>query len=92
MLAVISDIHGNYKALTAVFNTMKQFPVKQIICRGDIVGYGPDPELCTDVNMEKALLTLTRNHDFALVNEPQGLNEMAAVVIYLSQTGWTYAL
>jgi diadenosine tetraphosphatase ApaH/serine/threonine PP2A family protein phosphatase len=85
VLAIISDIHGNYEALTAVFDDMQQFPVEQIVCLGDIVGYGPDPELCTDVIMEKSLLTLMGNHDFALLNGPEGFNEIAAEVIYLTR-------
>lgn len=85
MLAILSDIHGNLEALNSVFDDLKDFPVDTIICLGDIVGYGPDPEACTDVIMEKASITLMGNHDFALIHGPQGFNPIAAESIYSAQ-------
>ena len=43
-IAVISDIHGNYKALEAFLEFIKQDPVDGIICLGDYVTDGPYPE------------------------------------------------
>ena len=43
MLAVISDIHSNTEALTAVLDDIASRDVKQIVCLGDVVGYGPNP-------------------------------------------------
>jgi len=46
-LALISDIHGNLEALEAVIDDIEaNSPEAKIICAGDIVGYGPDPEAC----------------------------------------------
>ena len=84
-LALISDIHGNLEALCAVLDDIADFPVDEIICLGDIVGYGPDPEACTDIVMNKAQLTLMGNHDYALLHGPANFNPMAANVIYLTQ-------
>ena len=42
-IAVISDIHGNLEALEAVLADIQTLNVDQIICLGDIVGYGPNP-------------------------------------------------
>lgn len=44
--AVISDIHGNHEALTAVLADIKQKGIKDIFCLGDIVGYGAEPGKC----------------------------------------------
>jgi diadenosine tetraphosphatase ApaH/serine/threonine PP2A family protein phosphatase len=49
MIAVISDIHGNLEALEAVLADVDRFPVKQLYCLGDIVGYGPNPSECVDL-------------------------------------------
>jgi predicted phosphodiesterase len=46
MLALLSDIHGNLEALTAVLQRLRQLGVSEVICLGDIVGYGPDPVEC----------------------------------------------
>ncbi len=42
-LAVISCIHGNSTALSAVLSDIDRQQVEQIYCLGDLVGYGPDP-------------------------------------------------
>lgn len=43
-LALISDIHGNYKALEAFLAFLEKHPVDGIICLGDYVTDGPYPE------------------------------------------------
>src|SRR4051812_2830707 len=42
-LAIISDIHANLEALTAVLADIEARGVTRIICLGDVVGYGPNP-------------------------------------------------
>ena len=44
--AIISDIHGNLEALTAVLKDIDRQSVDEVYCLGDIVGYGPDPSEC----------------------------------------------
>lgn len=46
--AVISDIHGNLEALTAVLDDVRDQRIDDLICLGDIVGYGPNPAECLD--------------------------------------------
>ncbi len=43
-LAVISDIHGNYKALEAFLDYITQFSIDGIICLGDYVTDSPYPQ------------------------------------------------
>ena len=43
MPAIISDIHGNLEALTAV---LSQTEDRDVVCLGDIVCYGPDSTEC----------------------------------------------
>ena len=69
-LAVISDIHANVIALDAVLVDIKdQFPeVNELICPGDIAGYGPNPvETIERILDEKKFAVVTRgNHDHAV--------------------------
>jgi len=74
MLAVISDIHSNTEALTAVLEDIAKRNVTRIVCLGDVIGYGPEPESCMDVVMEKAEITLMGNHDYAVLYEPSNFN------------------
>ena len=42
-LAVISDIHSNLQALTAVWARMDEIGIDTVHCLGDVVGYGASP-------------------------------------------------
>ena len=46
--AIISDIHGNLAALEAVLAHIRQQQVSEIFCLGDVVGYGPDPNVVVE--------------------------------------------
>jgi predicted phosphodiesterase len=43
-VAILSDIHGNIEALDAVWLDMAPMQVERVVCLGDVVGYGPNPE------------------------------------------------
>jgi len=62
--AVISDIHSNLEALAAVLEDIRKRGIREIICLGDIVGYGPNPKECIDL-AKKFKLTILGNHDEA---------------------------
>ncbi|MEN3046027.1 MAG: metallophosphoesterase family protein [Candidatus Hydrothermales bacterium] len=76
---VLSDIHSNYEALDSVIKVANKEGYDEIICLGDIVGYGADPNLCADFIRENAKVTVLGNHDLALINpeERKNLNEFA---------------
>lgn len=80
--ALISDIHGNLEALTAVMADMSLRQVDRIVCLGDIVGYGPNPCQCLDIVMKKSSLTILGNHDQAALFDPDGFNPVALRAIY----------
>ncbi len=80
--ALISDIHGNLEALTAVLADAKSLSVTEIYCLGDIIGYGPNPCECLDLVMNHAKVTILGNHDQAALFDPDGFNPMALQAIY----------
>ena len=66
MKAIISDIHGNLEALTAVLEDIRGKGVEEIICLGDIVGYGPNPTEC--LNRARGFtLSILGNHEEAVL-------------------------
>jgi len=79
--ALVSDIHGNIEALNAVMADIAQQSVDELICLGDIVGYGPNPIECLELIMKKAKLTILGNHDQASVFDPSGFNPIAMKAI-----------
>lgn len=63
-IGIISDIHGNLEALESVIEDLKE--LDKIICLGDIVGYGPDPEECIKIVREISDVVLAGNHDWGV--------------------------
>jgi predicted phosphodiesterase len=67
LVAVVSDIHSNLVALEAVLAASPQ--AAAVWCLGDTVGYGPRPEACARLVMERGTLSVAGNHDRAVVRE-----------------------
>ncbi len=66
-LAILSDIHGNLEALLQVLEEVANLQIDRVICLGDVVGYGADPNACVDVIQDVAEVVLAGNHDWASV-------------------------
>lgn len=64
--AVVSDIHGNLESLRRAFDRIEA--QERLICLGDIVGYGPDPNECVRMIRERAFEVVLGNHDVAAVD------------------------
>ncbi len=77
MLAIVSDIHSNHEALTAVLDDIDARGVKEIFCLGDVIGYGPSPIECLRIAQERFAVTLCGNHEWAVLNEPLGFHRVA---------------
>lgn len=67
--AIISDIHGNIEALQAVLKDIKKCRVDEIICLGDVVGYGADPNESVEAVRQAAARVVAGNHDWAAVGK-----------------------
>lgn len=82
MLAIVSDIHGNLEALSAVLGEIDRRGISDILCLGDIVGYGPNPMECLDLVIGRCGRALLGNHDFAVMYEPYNFNSGAEAACY----------
>lgn len=65
--AVFSDVHSNLEALEAVLADIDRERPDAIMCLGDTVGYGPDPNECAARIQALAGPALAGNHDLAAV-------------------------
>lgn len=85
-LALISDIHANLEALTAVLDHCDEQQVERIYCLGDVIGYGADPVECLDLVSQRCELILMGNHEYASLGlvSTQSYNEVARTT-----TEWT---
>ena len=80
--AIISDIHSNLEALQTVLDDIDKRGIKEIICLGDLTGYGANPAECLDLIMARCRLTLMGNHDHACMFEPTNFNLPAERACY----------
>ena len=82
MFAIISDIHSNLEALSVVFDDIDKRGITEILCLGDVVGYGPNPRECLDLVARRCTTVLMGNHDFAVFYEPYNFNTGAESASY----------
>ena len=89
--AIISDIHSNLEALERALEEIQKRGCGQIICLGDVVGYGADPSQCLKLVQESAVYDerfaakeiIMGNHDRAVedVKLRESFNDWAKVAI-----------
>lgn len=65
--AIFSDLHGNLDALEVALRSIERRGADKVICLGDVVGYGADPNGCVDVVRERCDVVILGNHDSAVV-------------------------
>lgn len=66
-VGIISDIHSNYEALSVALDWLDAQDIEEIVCLGDVVGYGADPNPCCQLIRENCNVTLLGNHDAAVI-------------------------
>ena len=66
-VAIVTDIHANRQALEAVLEQIRAAESDAIWCLGDVVGYGADPDACTELVREHADICLAGNHDLGVI-------------------------
>lgn len=62
-IALISDIHGNLPALEACLKKIDALAPDVILCLGDLVGYGPQPNEVIEVIRGRNIPCVEGNHD-----------------------------
>ena len=63
--AIVSDVHANSVALERVLADAEPCGVEQVVCAGDVVGYGPDPAEGIRILRERGISTVMGKHDRA---------------------------
>ncbi len=85
--AILSDIHGNLDALQAVLADAAP-RTDALICLGDVVGYGPDPEPCLELVAERATVLVGGNHEHGVAGllDLDWFNDYARAALEWTQT------
>jgi predicted phosphodiesterase len=76
---VLSDIHSNIEALEASRRRARELGYDQVLCCGDLVGYGPSPAEVMDALDELKAVSIRGNHDRVVsgLDEPIHFNVAA---------------
>lgn len=63
-IAILSDIHSNWQAMKAVMREVQNRSIDRVICLGDAVGYGADPERCVQLLRDIKAGMVMGNHEY----------------------------
>ncbi|MTV14851.1 MULTISPECIES: metallophosphoesterase family protein [Bradyrhizobium] len=83
-LALFADIHANRQAFAACLDAAHARGAERLICLGDIVGYGADPEWAVDTVIDlvaKGAIAVRGNHDNAIGVPSDTMNAEAQAAI-----------
>ena len=78
--AIISDIHGNSRALTAVLEDIRSRKIKTIINLGDFFFGALEPEATAEILRRQPMICITGNTDIDILNntEKEGMARVQA--------------
>lgn len=65
-IAVISDIHSNMESFTMVLKDADSSFVDAMVCLGDVIGYGPEPNEAIRLIRERNIPTVMGNHELGV--------------------------
>ncbi|MCL5006045.1 MAG: metallophosphatase family protein [Acidobacteria bacterium] len=79
---ILSDIHSNLEALVKCLK-LAEGRYDQVLCLGDLVGYGPDPNAVIERVRPLARIIVRGNHDKACCGlmDPQEFNLLARLAV-----------
>ena len=67
--AILSDVHANRQALAAVLADIRSLGADQVLCLGDLAGYGPTPAEVLGAAHARIHHFVLGNHDAALAGK-----------------------
>jgi diadenosine tetraphosphatase ApaH/serine/threonine PP2A family protein phosphatase len=81
--AVLSDVHSNLEALTAVLDALAAERIDRYLCLGDVVGYGADPAACLSRLQAREAVIVGGNHDLACIGkfDDRWFNQLARAAV-----------
>lgn len=85
---LISDVHANLAALEVAVNVLARESVTALLCAGDIVGYGPQPNECIGLLGEARATCVAGNHDLLALGQ---LDDRRSGTLAKTTQAWTRA-
>jgi diadenosine tetraphosphatase ApaH/serine/threonine PP2A family protein phosphatase len=81
---ILSDIHSNLQAFEAVLKSFPKGGGYEVICAGDVVGYGADPVKCVEKVLSLGAKNVLGNHDAGVIGKTDisFFNSYASMAVY----------
>jgi len=96
-VAIISDIHGNLDAFGQVLIDIEAWGIDAVVCLGDNVGYGPEPEQVIRQVRERNIPCVMGNHERAVLDgeylnwfNPTARRSLQQTMTLLSEESFDY--
>jgi putative phosphoesterase len=89
-LGLIADIHGDMRALETTLTRLEQLAVDQIVCLGDLVGYGSEPDAVVARIHDGGIPCIRGNHDRWAIERRQILGLRAWKAADLRDDTWDF--
>jgi len=89
-LGLIADIHGDMRALEATLARLDQLAVDQIVCLGDLVGYGSEPDAVVAQLQDREIACIRGNHDRWAIERRQMLGWRGWKTAELRDETWEF--
>jgi predicted phosphodiesterase len=71
LYGVVSGIHGNAEALSAVLSALERRGATRLLCLGDVVGYNADPDECVELLRAWRPAAVAGKNDFVATGRPE---------------------
>ena len=90
--AILSDIHSNLEALTAVLDRLSGDRIDRYCCLGDLIGYGADPEACLARLRSLETISVCGNHEWACLGklDPEWFSDSAKAAVLWTRDRLTF--
>ncbi|HKL02008.1 MAG TPA: metallophosphoesterase family protein [Desulfotignum sp.] len=87
-IAILSDVHGNLEALQTVLAKIHTLGLDEVVCLGDNIGYGPDPQAVMDLLAAHNIASVLGNHEMAVKNRAslEWFNPMAQKALEITRS------
>ena len=81
--AIVTDIHANIQAWEAVLKDIDKMGCSEILCLGDVIGYGPNPAEVMDSTYGRLNACILGNHDAVIAGrlDKELFNDNAKMII-----------
>lgn len=89
-LGLIGDIHGDIRALEATLRHLEALGVGDLVCTGDLVGYGAYPDAVVEVVRDRGIPCVRGNHDRWAVERRRLIGPRGWKPAVLKDETWAY--